>query len=185
MRRRCSGALRVWRLEADGCHCTCEQPGWRKKIFSHPLPGMGSSVKCFPFLLSYSVKCFFFCLLRPWLSKERGQSFTPRYIYPCLCNLCFLLFQKSGGALPPQHQGTRVTSPTVAVPEATWFPDVVFAKTMFCFVLIQISRLNFVLEMLLLLWRHHCSISSVPKSLRRSLVYLLLHYYKDASKEYN
>ena len=38
-----------------------------------------------------------------------------------------------------QHQGTRVTSSTVAVPEVTWFPDVVFAKAAFCFVFVQVS----------------------------------------------
>ena len=35
-----------------------------------------------------------------------------------------------------QHQGTTVTSPTVAVPEVTWFPDVGFAKTAFRFVFV-------------------------------------------------
>ena len=56
-------------------------------------------------------------------------------------DLMFVLMCASCKILAPQHQGTRVTSPTVAVPEVTWFPDVVFAKTMFCFVFVQISLL--------------------------------------------
>ena len=48
-----------------------------------------------------------------------------------------------------QHQGTRVTSPTVAVPEVTWFPDVVFAKEVFCLLSFKsLSSWNFVLEVL-------------------------------------
>ena len=50
---------------------------------------------------------------------------------------------------PNQHQGTRISDATVTVASLMWFPDVVFAKEVFCLLSFKsLSSWSFVLEVL-------------------------------------
>ena len=79
-----------------------------------------------------------------------------------------------------QHQGTRITSATVAVPEVIWFPDVAlarqkvlsfFAQALLLFEFCFGGVVTFVVSL--------TTVSVVYTKSLRSLVYLPFHYYSE------
>ena len=108
--------------------------------------------------------------------KKKFQiSFLDTSILVCT-NLALTSFFSSRS----QHQGTRITSATVAVPEVIWFPDVALPKQEVLSFFVQALLLfEFCFGGVVIFVVSLTTVSVVYTKSLRSLVYLPFHYYSE------